>query len=225
MAAKRFKAVLERGDASLGWVIARVPFAPHSAWKQMVRLRVVGTVNGFAFRTSLFPEAAAGGAVNGAPGRYVLLVNKAMQKGGGVALGEMADFTLEPDMAERPAELPDELAVLLDEEEELRAFYDGLSEYTRREIGKWILGVKSDASRMKRAEETAERLLSVMEAEKELPPSITAAFRTRPKAKAGWAKLTPTQRRGELMAVFHYKTPESRAKRLAKMCDLAESKA
>jgi|SRR6185312_2707877 len=212
-----FKAMLEKGDRALGWTIARVPFDPAKVWKAMVRLRVRGEANGFAFRTSLFPDAGRGG--------FYLLVNKATQTGSGARLGKVAEFRLEPDLEERAAELPDELAALLDEAEGLREWYDELTEYTRREIGKWIAGVKSDASRMKRAEQTAERLLAAMEAEVELPPLIVAAFRRRPKAKAGWAKMTPHQRRGELMAVFHYQTPESRGKRLEKLCDLAEKKA
>jgi len=64
-----------------------------------------------------------------------------------------------------------------------------------------------------------------MEAEIELPPLIQAAFRARPKARAGWAKMTPTQRRGELMAVFYYQTPEARQKRLGKLCQAAEKRA
>ncbi len=218
--AQSFKAMLEKGqgDRALGWTIARVPFDPAKVWKTMVRLRVRGEVNGFAFRTSLFP-------MPGGTAKYFLLVNKTVQKGAGISLGEVAEFRLEPDLEERAAELPDELAVLLDEVEGLREWYDELTEYTRREIGKWIAGVKSDASRIKRAEQTAERLLATMEAEVELPPIIAAAFRLRPKAKAGWAKMTPLQRRWELMAVFHYQTPESRAKRLGKLCDLAEKKA
>ena len=213
---KKFRAVLEPLGPALGWTIARVPFEPADVWKQMVRLRVRGEVNGFAFRTSLFPDPRGG---------FFLLVNKAMQQGGDVRLGETAEFRLEPDLEERPAELPDELAVLLDEVEGLRGWYDELTEYTRREIGKWIAGVKSDASRMKRAEQMAERLLATMEAEVELPPIIVAAFRRRPKAKAGWEKMTPLQRRNELMAVFYYQTPEAREKRLGKLCDGAEKKA
>jgi uncharacterized protein YdeI (YjbR/CyaY-like superfamily) len=215
---KSFRAVLEPLGPALGWTIARVPFEPAKVWKQMVRLRVRGEVNGFAFRTSLFPPG------QGQAG-YFLLVNKAMQRGGDVRLGEMAEFRLEPDLEERAAELPDELAVLLDEVEGLRAWYDELTEYTRREIGKWIAGVKSDVSRMKRAEQMAERLLATMEAEVELPPVIAAAFRRRPKARLGWEKMTPLQRRNELMAVFYYQTPEAREKRLGKLCDAAEKKA
>jgi uncharacterized protein YdeI (YjbR/CyaY-like superfamily) len=214
--AKRFRAVLEKGERALGWTIARVPFDPASAWKEMVRLRVRGDVNGFAFRTSLFPDARGG---------FYLLVNRAMQAGAGVGLGEAAEFRLEPDMEPRAAELPDELAALLDEEAGLREWYDELTEYMRREIGKWVNGVKSDTARMRRAEQMAERLLATMEGERELPPVIALAFRARLKAKAGWAKMTEAQRRGELMAVFYYQTVEARQKRVQKLCDAAEKRA
>ncbi len=146
-------------------------------------------------------------------------MNRALQSEARLALGSAAEFSLEPDLEPRSAELPDELAVLLDEQEGLRAWYDELSEYTRREISKWVLGVKSDESRMRRAEQTAERLLATMEAERELPPLIAGAFRANAKARMGWEAMTPTQRRGELMAVFHYQTPESRARRLGKMIE------
>jgi Domain of unknown function (DUF1905)/Bacteriocin-protection, YdeI or OmpD-Associated len=212
----KFKAVLEKGDRALGWTIARVPFDPAKAWPKMVRLRVSGEMNEFPFRTSLFPDPRGG---------FFLLVNKTMQKGGDVGLGDVAEFSLQPDFEERAAELPDELAALLDEVEGLRAWYDELTEYTRREIGKWIAGVKSDASRMKRAEQMAERLLATMEGEVELPPVVAAAFRRRPKAKLGWEKMTPLQRRHELMAVFYYQTPEAREKRVGKLCEMAEKRA
>jgi uncharacterized protein YdeI (YjbR/CyaY-like superfamily) len=84
------------------------------------------------------------------------------------------------------------------------------------------MGVKSDEARMRRAEQMAERLLATMEGERELPPVIEAAFRLRPKAHAGWKRMTETQRRGELMAVFYYQTPEARLKRVEKLCEVAE---
>jgi uncharacterized protein YdeI (YjbR/CyaY-like superfamily) len=218
---RTFEAVVESLGPGLGWTIARVPFVPAEVWPEMVRLRVKGEIRsaageGFGFRSSLFPFAGGG---------YFVLVTKAMQREASVGIGAMATIWLEPDMEARPAELPDELAALLEDEPGLRAWYDSLSEYTRREIGKWVLDVKSDAARMRRVEQMAERLLATMEAEKELPPQVQAAFRRRPKAKAGWAKMTPTQRRMELFAVNYYQTPESREKRVDKLCEVAEKKA
>lgn len=213
---RTFRATLEQGSQALGWTVAHVPFKPGDAWPTLIRLRVRGEINGFAFRTSLFPDSRGG---------FFLLVNRTMQKGSGTRSGDIAEFQLEPDLDAREAELPDELAVLLDDEPGLRPWYDALTEYTRREIGKWILGVKSDASRMKRAEQMAERLLSAMEAEVELPPLIEATFRKHPKARAGWKNMTPLQRRHELLAIFYYQTPEARQRRVDKLVEAAEKRA
>lgn len=211
--AKSFRAPLEKDTHALGWTIARVPFDPAKAWKQMVRLRVRGDINGFAFRTSLFPDKRGG---------FFLLVNRAMQQGADAGPGDTAGFRLEPDLDPREAELPDELAVLLDDEPGLRAWYGNLTEYKRREIGRWVMDVKSGEARLRRAEQMAERLLATMEGERELPPAIAAAFRARPKAKAGWARMTPAQRRSLLMAVFYYRTVEARERRIEKLCEEAE---
>ena len=223
-AERRFRAVLERGDRALGWTIARVPFDPHAVWPEMVRLRICGSVAGpggvEAFRSSLFPEPE-GERRHG----FFLLVNRAMQRGAGVVVGDEVTFALRADLEERSAELPEELDALLDEAEGLREWYCGLSEYTRREIGKWIVGVKGDEARLRRAEAMAERMLSTMEAEVELPPLIERAFRARPKARMGWERMTDAQRRSELMAVFYYRTPEAREKRLAKLVEGAEKRA
>ena len=213
---RTFRATLEQLGQALGWTIARVPFEPRDVWPTMIRLRVRGEINSFAFRTSLFPDPRGG---------FYLLVNRTMQKQAGVHSGDAPEFRLEPDLEAREAELPDELAVLLDDEPGLRPWYDALTEYTRREIGKWILGVKSDASRMKRAEQMAERLLSAMDAEVELPPLIDTAFRKHPKARVGWNKMTPLQRRNELLAVFYYQAPDARQRRVDKLVEAAENRA
>jgi uncharacterized protein YdeI (YjbR/CyaY-like superfamily) len=189
----------------------------------MVRLRVTVEVGGETFRTSLF----AGSRLSTGPRRegFFLLVNKQMQRAAGAGVGALVDFAIAPDLAPREAELPDELAALLDDEPGLRKWYDALSEYMRREIGKWITGVKSDEARIRRAQQMAERLLATMQAERELPPLIEAAFRARPKARAGWIRMTEAQRRAELMAVFYYQTVEARLKRVQKLCDAVETRA
>jgi uncharacterized protein YdeI (YjbR/CyaY-like superfamily) len=212
--AKRFKSVLEPLGDGLGWVVAWLPFDAAKVWKKMVRHRVTVQVGGEVFRTSLFAGARRAG--------QFVLVNKKMQRAADAGVGTMVEFTIAPDLQEREAELPDELAVLLDDEPGLREWYDGLTEYTRREIGKWVMEPKSEATRMRRTEQMAERLLATMEGERELPPVIELAFRLRPKARAGWGRMTLTQRRGELLAVFYYQTPEARMTRVEKLCEMAE---
>src|ERR1700731_3664752 len=95
---RTFKAILEATGDKLRWVIARVPFDIAKAWPERNGRRVRGTINGFAFRTSLFPEKGAD--------RYVLLVNRKMQAGAKARPGETVRITLEPDLEGRPFEMP-----------------------------------------------------------------------------------------------------------------------
>jgi uncharacterized protein YdeI (YjbR/CyaY-like superfamily) len=210
-AAKRFRAVLEPLEGGLGWVVARLPFDVGTTWKKMVRLRVKVEVGGEVFRTSLFADARRGG--------HFVLVNKKMQKAAGVRLGGMIDLAVAPDLEEREAWVPVELEKLLKQEKALAKWYAKLSEPMRREIGKHIDGVKGAEARQRRVEQMAERLLLTMESEEVLPPILEVAFRRSPAARKGWDAMTAARRRGHLLGVFYYKSPEAREKRVGKLVE------
>ena len=205
---KRFRAVLEPLQGGLGWVVARLPFDPHKEWKKMVRLRVKVEAGGELFQTSLFPDSTHGG--------HFVLVNKKMQKVTGVRVGGMIDLVIEPDMEERKPAIPAELAALFKKEKSVASWYAKQSAATKRDIEKRFANVKSGEARKRQAEQLAERVLSALEGEKELPPILEVAFRRNPTARKGWEKMTPLQRRGHLLGIFYYKSPEAREKRTAK---------
>jgi len=202
---KTFRALLEPAGDALHWVIARVPFDPAEVWPVRKGRRVRGEINGFAFRTALFPEA--GGK------KHVLLVNKKMQAGARAKAGDTARFRLEPDLEEREATVPAELAKALKADRALRRFFDDMKPSLRRDIGRYVDEPKSAASRMKRAEEVAEWFLLAMEGERETPPILRVAFQRQPAAREGWEAMTPVRRRNHLLSIFHYKTSEGREKR------------
>jgi hypothetical protein len=203
--------VVEPLGDGLGWSVARLPFDPKEAWKSMVRLRVKVEVGGEVFRTSLFVDAKHGG--------HFVLVNKKMQKAAGGGVGTMVDFSIAPDLDDRTPTVPPELTKLLKTQKRLAKWYQGLSEPTRWEIAKWIDGVKSAEARQRRVEQIAERLMLTMEGEKELPPVLEVAFCRTPAAREGWEAMTKAQRRSNLMAVFHYQSPEAREKRVRKVVE------
>jgi uncharacterized protein YdeI (YjbR/CyaY-like superfamily) len=208
---KRFRAMLEPLEGGLGWVIVRLPFDIQATWKNMVRLRVKVRVGEEIFRTSLFADTHRGG--------HFLLVNKKMQKAGNAKVGAVVDFIIAPDLEERSPAVPPELAKLLKTEKALAKWFTTLSESTRWEIAKWIEGVKSSEARQRRAEQMAERLMLTMESEKVLPPILEVAFRNAPAARKGWDAMTQTHRRGQLMAIFYYQSPEARQKRVNKVVE------
>ena len=204
----KFTALLEPDGTSLRWVIARVPFDLAKAWPVRKGRRVRGTIEGFAFRTSLFPDPAGDG--------QVLLVNKRMQAAAGRRAGEKVQITLEPDLEERPVEIPQELSRVMRSEAGLTKWFGQLSPSMRREIGKWVAEPKSPESRQKRATRMAERLLEAMEGEVDPPPVLRAAFQRQPLAGEGWRALTQAQRRSHLLGISYYETADARERRAAK---------
>ena len=152
----------------------RVPFDPTTVWPQRKRLRVRGTINGFAFRTSLFKAR---------DGSYILLVNKKMQKEGRVRQGGVAEVLLEPDLEEREVGTPPELEKLLREDRGLRKWYGELSDSYRKAFANRVTQIKSPEAKKARAEQLAEIMLLAMEGEQILPQILEAAFLRQPKAR------------------------------------------
>ena len=208
---KKFRATLERLRSNLGWIIVRLPFDVKKTWGTG-RIKVLGEVNGVSFRTSLFPQKE---------GAHFILVNRKLQKEAGIILGSTAEFLLSLDTQPRIVTIPRELESILNQSKKMRKFFDWLPFSYGNAISTWIAEPKSGVSRKRRAEQIAERLMETMEAEQELPPLIQTAFARDPVAREGWTRMTLRQRRGELMAVFYYRNPESRSRRLQKMLDFA----
>ncbi len=206
--ARSFSATLQRMRSRLNWIIIPIPFDAAKVWGTRGQLRVRGEINGFAFRTSLFPTGQGG---------HILLVNKHMQKGAGAVVGSVARFRMEPDTEERVIPVPSELNRILSQDRSLRRWVEQLNPSTRAEIAKWVTEPKSSEARTRRAEQIAERLLATMEAEQELPSVLQLAFARNPVASDGWQKMSPAKRRGHLFGIFYYRTPEARSRRIEKM--------
>jgi len=209
---KSFEATLERLRSNLGWVVIRIPFNVQKTWGTRGMFRVKGEINGFAFRTSLFPTRK---------GEHFLLVNKKMQAGAHATEGTTAEFLLEPDTEERVVTLPAELKRILAEDRSLRRWFETLNYSIRKWLVDSIAQPKSAAARVRRAEQVGEQLFSVMEAERELPPALRLAFTRDPRALEGWNLMTPRYRRGSLFAIFCYRSPEARDRRIQKVVDEA----
>ena len=205
--AKTFTTLLEADGTNLRWVIARIPFDLEKTWPVRNGRRVRGEIEGFAFRNSLFPFSRGGG--------YCLLVTKRMLKGAKARVGDKVRITMEPDMEERPIVIPRELETVLKGERELRKWFNALSPSMRRYIGVYVDEAKGTETRLKRADKIAERMMQAMEGEEEPPPVLKAAFLRQPRAREGWFKLTPIQRRNHLLGIFYYETVEARERRAA----------
>jgi uncharacterized protein YdeI (YjbR/CyaY-like superfamily) len=214
--AKSFRATLEPDGTNLKWVIIHIPLDVEKVWGARGMLKVKGDINGFAFRTSLFPTGKGG---------HTLLINKRMQAGAKAAVGTTAQFRLEPDTEKRTVTVPPELKRILAEDRSFRRWFEKLNYSTQKWVTDWVTDVKSAEARVRRAEQVAEQMLSTMEAEQELPPALQRVLSPGSLAREGWERMSQTQRRGHLLAIFYYRNPESRVRRTEKMLADAEGRA
>lgn len=204
---KSFDAILERAPRLPNWVIIHVPLDVAKVWGVRGHLRVKGEINRFSFASVLFPTRE---------GCHCLVVNKRMQAGAKATLGMKARFRIEPDMSSRKVAPPAELLRELRQAKRLQKYHDELNASTRNDIARWVSEGKQSATRQRRAQRVAERLMLTMEAERELPPILQVALHRNPQARAGWDHMSPSCRRAHLFAIFYYRDPESRARRVAK---------
>ena len=215
--ARTFRARLELLKDYMNWTVVRVPFDAVQAWPAMQRRRVRGSINGVDFRSSLLAILKGQGDC--------IVIHKNLQRAAGVRQGDEVEIRLEPDVEERPVVIPEEFARILKAEPELRRWFNRLTVSDRRSIALFIDQAKTAATRERRAEEMAERIMLTMEGEIELPPILKIAFQRQPLAGEGWRLMTPTQRRRHLLGIFYYRTPESREKRVRAMVEEAIARA
>ncbi len=212
---KKFTAPLKKlddtGSANLGWRVLDIPFDVKKAFGKGGRLPVRGEVNGFAFRTSLFPRK---------DGKHFLLMNKKMQKeSDATSLGSKVNVSIELDEETRTVEIPPLLKKAIEEDANLLAYYKSFSYSMRKYFADHVMEPKSKLTQKKRVEELAVILMEMRDGEQTPPPILEAEFARNPKAKKGWERMTPTHRRSHLWGIFYYKNPESRARRMAKAID------
>ena len=208
---KTFTAPLETVGEKLRWVVARVPFDIAKAWPERNGRRVRGEINGFAFRTSLFPEKGKT--------THILLVNRKMQAGAGSRPGDRVRITLEPDLDQRPIDIPVEFERALKGARGLRKYFSSISPSMQKGFSNRVSEPKSTESRRKRAEQMAEALLMAMEGEHDPPPILRLAFQRQPLAEMGWKAMTPIKRRNHLLGIFYCQTAEGRERRTLRAVD------
>ncbi|MEP7235555.1 MAG: YdeI/OmpD-associated family protein [Ignavibacteriota bacterium] len=195
----------------LKWRVLDVPFDAKKIFGKGGNIPIVGKVNGFEFRSSLFPRKN---------GPHFLLMNKTMQKEAGVmSLGDEVHVEIKLDTKERTVGISPELKKILAKEKGMLKYYEGFSYSMRKYFSDHITQAKAEPTRKKRVEELAIILMEMREGEIHPPPILEAEFAHNPKARQGWEKMSPSNKRSHLWGIFYYKQPDSRRRRLMKAID------
>lgn len=145
-----FRATLTGEGSGGAWVFLKVPFDVQKVFGTRARLAVKGTINGFAYRTSIFPDGKGG---------HSMMVNKALQKGAKAAAGETVAVTMAPDTTPRSVKVPKDLKAALAKAPEAAAVFDKLSYTHRKEFVEWIEQAKKPETRSARVEKTIAMVL------------------------------------------------------------------
>jgi hypothetical protein len=104
------------------------------------RVPIRGTINGFAFRSSLMP---CGGA-------RMMPVNQTLCRGAGVAPGDVVDVVMERDEEERTVEAPPELRRELAKSKTAQGRWDVLAFTHKKEMANSISGAKQEETKKRR---------------------------------------------------------------------------
>ncbi|HEV2704465.1 MAG TPA: YdeI/OmpD-associated family protein [Pyrinomonadaceae bacterium] len=140
--AKRFRVLLEQYAGTQATAI-RIPFDVQKTFGTRARVPVRGTINGFAFRSSIFPAG---------DGTHYMVVNKEVRAGAGVKGGETITVTMERDDEPRVVTPPADLARALKANRAAQAAWDKLSYTHRREHARAVSEAKRPETRQRRIE-------------------------------------------------------------------------
>ena len=130
MAKQTFKVKLERVPSATRVAYFNVPFNVKEVFGTGARVPVRGTINGFAYRSSIFPM--------GTGGCHMMVVNKEMRDGTGAKVGDTVEVVMERDTALRTVAMPPELKKVLARNKRAQALFDELSYTHRKEFARWV---------------------------------------------------------------------------------------
>ena len=112
------------------------------------RPKVVVTVNGHTWRTSIAPMG----------GTFWIGASAAVREAAGIRAGETHTLTVEVDTAPRTVEVPDDLAAALDASPEAAAAWATLSFSRQRQLAEAVLAAKKPETRERRVATTVAAL-------------------------------------------------------------------
>ncbi len=141
---KRFRVLLERHVTSEATGI-RIPFDAQQVFGTRARVPVRGTINGYAFRGSIFPVG---------DGTHYMVVRRELREAAGVRGGQTIAVTLERDDEPRTVTPPADLARALKGNKDARAAWDKLSYTHQREYAEHIEDAKRPETRQRRIEKS-----------------------------------------------------------------------
>jgi len=138
---QEFKATLNAVGPNGAWTRLQVPFDVYNSYGSRGRVSVRGTINGFEFQSSIFPDGEGG---------FHMMVNKEMQRGAGVKPGDVAHVVMQMDVEKREVAVPPDVEAAMKLNKEAQASFAKMAPSTRKEYVDWITSAKQQETRERR---------------------------------------------------------------------------
>ncbi len=145
---KRFRVLLEKHESSAATGIA-IPFDVHKVFGSRARVPVSGTINGFPFRSSIFPMG---------DGHHYMAVNKETRAGAQAKAGDTITVVMQRDDEPRIITPPPDFARALKANKPALAAWDKLSYTYKKEYVQAIEEAKKPETRTRRIEKAIDQL-------------------------------------------------------------------
>jgi hypothetical protein len=147
-ATKRFRVVLEKDDKSEATGIC-VPFDVEKVFGTRARVPVRGTINGFPYRSSIFPMGG---------GKHFMAVNKVTREGAKAKAGETISVVMERDEEPRMITPSPDFAQALKANKKAQSTWEKLSYTHQKEYAGAIEEAKKPETRARRIEKAIAQL-------------------------------------------------------------------
>ena len=145
---KRFRVLLEK-HATMDATRFKIPFDVQKIFGTRAHVPVRGTIDGFAFRSTLFPSG---------DGTHYMVVNREVRAGAGVKGGATISVVMERDTEPRTITPPPDFARALRANKTAREAWDQLSYTYRKEHARAIEEAKRPETRQRRIEKVIAQL-------------------------------------------------------------------
>ena len=145
MAKKEFKGKLERFEGVGTWIYVDIPFDVEKAFGGGGQVKVQGTVNGAAFRSSLMPHG---------DGTHFLVINKSIRDAAKIKVGDSVKVVVEPDASPRLVEVPSDFAAALTKNKAAKEAWEKLPPSHQKEYLGYFLEAKKAETRACRIDKT-----------------------------------------------------------------------
>lgn len=151
MAKRTFKAKLERPEGIGTWTYLTVPFDAMREYGGKGQIKVYGTINRVAYRSTLLPHG---------DGKHFLVVKKEVRDKIGATAGDTVSVSMEQDSKPRTVSVPNDFKLALGRNKKAKAKFDRIPYSHKKEYVDYIDEAKKDETRKRRIKESVVRLAS-----------------------------------------------------------------